>query len=77
MRIEKKLQGEFVKAKTVKVISGDCIPTVPVGTEFEVESIIADRGYATCKGLPVSSVWKDEFVFYSESRSKAEEVETQ
>lgn len=51
-----------MKAKTIVEISGHCIPTIPVGTEFEV-SLISDHGYALCKGLPVSSVWKDEYTF--------------
>lgn len=49
------------KAKTLKEISGVCIPTVPKGTDFEVVEIVKDRGYATCKGLPVSSLWLEEF----------------
>ena len=51
-----------MKAKTIKEISGNCIPTIPVGTEFTIVVIVKDYGYATCSGLPVSSVWLDEFV---------------
>lgn len=47
------------KAITTKQITGVRIPTIPVGTLFEV----LYRGvYSTCKGLPVSSVWNDEYV---------------
>jgi len=55
------------KAITVKQIKGACIPTIPIGTPFEVLAVVKstkrDYGYSTCKGLPISSVWNDEYVF--------------
>jgi len=54
------------KAITTKQISGACIPTIPVGTPFEVLVVVKsgkrDYAYSICKGLPVSSVWNDEYV---------------
>ena len=50
-----------MKAVTTVVISGACIPTIPVGTEFEVVTIVDNYGYATCRGLPISTIWLDEF----------------
>jgi len=50
------------KAKTVVEISGSAIETVPAGTEFIV---IGDESnsYFACRGIGISSIWKDEFVF--------------
>lgn len=50
-----------MKAVTVKHIEGRCIPDIPVGTEFEVVTVVSDRGYAICEGLSVTSVWNDEY----------------
>jgi hypothetical protein len=57
------------KAITTKQISGACIPTIPVGTPFlvVVKSGKRDYAYSTCKGLPVSSVWNDEYVLLQEA----------
>jgi hypothetical protein len=49
------------KAVTIKVISGSCIETIPIGTEFTIITIVAGRNYATCNGLGVTSVWNDEY----------------
>jgi hypothetical protein len=53
------------KAITTKQITGVRIPTIPAGTLFEVLSVVQcgkRDAYSTCKGLPVSSVWNDEYV---------------
>ena len=54
---------EYKKAKTVKVIGGAAIPTIPTGTEFEVV-VNSNNGYGfvSCRGLAVNSVWNDEYV---------------
>jgi hypothetical protein len=58
--------SETKRAITIKEITGSCIPTIPVGTSFEVQVVVKSSkrnyGYSTCKGLPVSSVWNDEYV---------------
>lgn len=45
--------------QTTKEISGSCIPTIPKGTQF----ILTYWGdwYSGCRGLPISSIWNDEF----------------
>ena len=50
-----------MRAITTVEISGDRIPTIPVGTEFEIIRILEKYKYATCKGLPVFSIRLDEF----------------
>ena len=50
-----------MRAITTVEISGDRIPTIPVGTEFEIIRILEKYKYATCKGLPVFSIRFDEF----------------
>jgi|LUML01.1.fsa_nt_gb hypothetical protein len=54
------------KAITIKEISGACIPTIPVGTTFEILAVVKtdkrNYAYSTCKGLPISSVWNDEYI---------------
>ena len=37
------------------------IPTIPAGTEFEILTEVKPYSYATCKGLPVNSVYFDEY----------------
>ena len=59
------------KAVTTKEISGLRIPTIPVGTEFEVLTDIKDDdrlsfkygelGHASCRGIPIHSIWLTEF----------------
>ena len=50
-----------MRAITTVEISGDRIPTIPVGTEFEIIRILEKYKYATCKELPVFSIRLDEF----------------
>lgn len=52
-----------MKAKTIKEIA--CVSlevTIPTGTEFTILTEDNSHKYATCKGLPVTSVWFDEYV---------------
>lgn len=63
----------WAKARTTHEIHGLRIPTIPVGTEFEVLKDIQDDsnvpfdfgalGQARCRGLAVTSVWLYEFEF--------------
>lgn len=46
-------------AVTIKEIKGACIPTIPVGTAFEVTYI--HKEYSYCNGLPIFSIWNNEF----------------
>ena len=64
-----------MKAITVKQISGSCIPTIEIGTEFEIDTVVEDRGYATCKGLPVTAVWEHEYKILKGTNSRAENSE--
>lgn len=52
---------EFKKAVTIKEISGTQIPTIPKGTEFLVLVNGQSKYYKSCKGLPINSVWNNEF----------------
>jgi hypothetical protein len=47
------------KARTIVVISGRCIQTIPKGTEF----IVTHRGtyFSSCKGLGITDLWNDEY----------------
>lgn len=55
-------------AITTKPISGACIPTIPSGTPFMVTILIPPYGaadtlpYSSCDGLPVTQIWKDEYM---------------
>lgn len=57
-----------MKAITIKEITGCRIPTIPIGTEFEIISILEEYNYATCSGLPVSSVWTSEYILITEKK---------
>jgi hypothetical protein len=56
------------KARTVKEISGRCIATIPVGTEFTILYRGENPAYSTCTGLRVSSVWNDEYEFIDDAQ---------
>lgn len=49
-----------LKGITVKEISGRCIDTIPVGTEFKVYNIHSD--WSVCEGLGITQIWNDEYV---------------
>ena len=51
-----------MKAITVKEITGACISTIPIGTEFEIVCILEKYKYATCKRLPITLIWNDEYI---------------
>lgn len=48
-----------MKAITTVEISGAYIPTIPKGTEFEVT--YKGKVMSSCKGLPIDSIWNDEY----------------
>ena len=51
-----------LEAKTTKEITGACIETISVGTEFTVTWLDDDpNGSSCCKGLPIDLIWNEEF----------------
>lgn len=57
------------KARTIKEIKGNCIETIPTGIEFEVYELNT-MGYATCEGLGVNSIWKNEYEIIDEKEQE-------
>lgn len=55
------MQCSVMKAITTKEIRGACIPTITKGTEFEITCL--GTPYSSCKGIPITSIYNDEFVF--------------
>jgi len=57
------------RAITTKTISGPCIETIHIGTEFDiiiwpgVVPLSENIRYYPCKGLGITSIWSDEFKF--------------
>ncbi len=48
-----------VQAVTTREITGACIPTIPMGTQFTL--IAKGNVYSSCKGIPINLIWNDEF----------------
>ena len=48
-----------MKAVTTKEITGRCIPSIPIGTEFEVTSLGFHASF--CKGLGINQIWNTEY----------------
>ena len=65
------MKRKTFKAITTKEIRGSKIPTIPIGTEFEIITVVEDSAaaasasrsyaYAICKGLPVTAIWEHEY----------------
>ena len=54
--------GVWKSAITTKEISGSRIPTIPVGTRFEVLVLgNSKQSYSSCRGLPINLIYNDEF----------------
>lgn len=53
------------KARTIIEISGECIETIPVGTEFII-TYYNDFLYSSCTGLSVSLIYNNEFKLIEE-----------
>lgn len=53
-----------LKARTIVEISGECIETIPVGTEFVVTYY--NHFFSSCTGLGITSVYNCEFEFIEE-----------
>jgi hypothetical protein len=52
------------KAVTIKEISGTCIETIPIGTEFLITHVLSpDLDYSFCEGLDINSIWNEEYKF--------------
>lgn len=63
LSLNQKRKRKFMKAITVKPVifhHKHVTEVISIGTLFEIITV-GDRGYSTCSGLPVSSVWNDEY----------------
>ena len=52
-------------AITIKEIKGERIPTISIGTKFIVKGS-GEKGFSPCSGLPITSIFNDEFAMLPE-----------
>lgn len=58
---EREMQDSLnLRAVTTVEISGECIPTIPVGTEFTIFAIGKIHS-SVASGLPINQIWNDEY----------------